>query len=378
MALVINDRVKETSTSTGTGTFDLDGAVTGFDTFVTGIADGNTTYYAIFHQGTTEWEVGLGTVTDATPDTLARTTVLTNSDGNTSQVTFSAGTKDVFCTLPASKAVYLDASGNPVGAIASLVADTSPQLGGDLDLNSQNLDFPTVANISDCLDEDDMSSDSATKLATQQSIKAYADAQGETFPTFTSTTPSTVTNDLTSLVIAGTNLGSSGIPAVEFQASTGVITAASSVVRDSTTQLTVGCTLPDDGTYFIRIELNNGLAVRSTTAVLTVSDAPVWTTGAGSLGTIAGNFSGTVATVAATGDTVAYTETTDVLENASLANCSLNSSTGVISTTDFGGSDTEATTFTFTLRAKDAQDQTADRIFTLSSSYGATGGGQFN
>ena len=223
-----------------------------------------------------------------------------------------------------------------------------------------------------------MSSDSATKLATQQSIKAYADAQGETFPTFTSTTPDTVPNDLTSLVIVGTNFGSSGIPAVEFQASTGVITAASSVVRDSSTQLTVGCTLPDDGTYFIRIELNNGLAVRSTTAVLTVSDVPVWTTGAGSLGTIAGNFSGTVATVAATGDTVAYTETTDVLENASLANCSLNSSTGVITTSDFGGSDTEATTFTFTLRATDAQAQTADRIFTLTSSYGATGGGQFN
>ena len=100
-------------------------------------------------------------------------------------------------------------------------------------------------------------------------------------PTFTSTTPSTVTNDLTSLVIVGTNFGGSGIPAVEFQASTGVITAASSVVRDSATQLTVGCTLPTDGTYFIRIELNSGLAVRSTTAVLTVSDAPVWTTGSG-------------------------------------------------------------------------------------------------
>jgi len=199
-----------------------------------------------------------------------------------------------------------------------------------------------------------------------------------TYPTFTSTTPDIVTNDLTSLVIAGTNFGSSGIPAVEFQASTGVITAASSVVRDSTTQLTVGCTLPTDGTYFIRIELNNGLAVRSTTAVLTVSDAPVWTTGAGSLGTIAGNFSGTVATVAATGDTVAFTETTDVLENATLANCSLNSSTGVITTSDFGGSDTEATLFTFTLRATDAQAQTADREFTLTSSYDMDGGGQFN
>ena len=378
MALVINDRVKEQSTSTGTGTIDLDGAVTGFEGFVAGIGDTNTTYYTIFNQGTTEWEVGVGTVTDATPDTLARTTVITNSLGNTDKIRFGGETADVFCTLPASKAVYLDASGDPVGAIASLVADTSPQLGGDLDLNSKNLDFPTVPNISDCLDEDDMSSDSATKLATQQSIKAYADAQGETFPTFTSTTPSTVTNDLTSLVIAGTNFGSSGIPAVEFQASTGVITAASSVVRDSTTQLTVGCTLPDDGTYFIRIELNTGLAVRSTTAVLTVSDAPVWTTTAGSLGTIAGDFSGTVATVAATGDTVAYTETTDVLTNASLANCSLNSSTGVITTSDFGGSSTEATTYTFTLRATDAQAQTADRIFTLTSSFEATGGAQFN
>ena len=197
-------------------------------------------------------------------------------------------------------------------------------------------------------------------------------------PTFTSTTPSTITNDLTSLVIVGTNFGSSGIPAVEFQNSTGVITAASSVVRDSATQLTVGCTLPTDGTYFIRIELNNGLAVRSSTAVLTVSDAPVWTTEAGSLGTIAGNFSGAVATVAATGDGVEFTETTDVLENASLANCSLNSGTGVITTSDFGGSSEDATTYTFTLRATDAQAQTADREFTLTSSFGSTGGGQFN
>ena len=196
-------------------------------------------------------------------------------------------------------------------------------------------------------------------------------------PTFTSATPSTVTNDLTSVVIVGTNFGSSGIPAVDFQASTGVITAASSVVRDSTTQLTVGVTLPTDGTYYIRIELNNGLAMRTTNTELTVSDAPVWTTEAGSLGTIAGNFSGTVATVVATGDTVTFTETTDVLENATLANCTL-SSGGVITTTDFGGDDTVSTLFTFTIRATDAQLQTADREFTLTSSYGASGGGQFN
>jgi hypothetical protein len=104
MALVINDRVKESSTTTGTGTFDLAGAATGFEGFVAGIGTGNTTYYTIFNQGTTEWEVGRGTVTDATPDTLARTAVISSSNGDAA-VDFAAGTKDVFCTLPASKAV---------------------------------------------------------------------------------------------------------------------------------------------------------------------------------------------------------------------------------------------------------------------------------
>jgi len=104
MALVVNDRVKETSTTTGTGTFDLAGAATGFQTFVAGVGDTNTTYYAIFNQGTTEWEVGLGTVTDAATDTLARTTLISSSTG--SAVSFTSGTKDVFCTLPASKAVF--------------------------------------------------------------------------------------------------------------------------------------------------------------------------------------------------------------------------------------------------------------------------------
>ena len=82
--------------------------------------------------------------------------------------------------------------------------------------------------------------------------------------------------------------------------------------------------------------------------------------------------------MAATGDTVTYSETTNVLENASLAKCSLNSSTGVISSTDFDNNSGTARTHTFTIRATAAQGQTADREFTLTSSYGATGGGQFN
>mgnify|MGYP003651335516 FL=1 len=114
MALVLNDRVKETSTTTGTGVFSLAGAVSGFEGFVVGIGNSNTTYYAIFNGGTDEWEVGLGTIADASPDTLTRTTVITSSNSDNA-VNFTSGTKDVFCTLPASKAVYLNAAGDAVG-----------------------------------------------------------------------------------------------------------------------------------------------------------------------------------------------------------------------------------------------------------------------
>ena len=151
MALVINDRVKETSTTTGTGTLNLSGAVTGFETFVAGIADGNTTYYAIVNRDADEWEVGLGTVTDASTDTLARTTVITSSNSD-SATDFSAGTKDVFCTLPASKVVFEDASSDVTlpndlilgsdSAVLKFGADSDTTLthtdGTGLTLNSTN------------------------------------------------------------------------------------------------------------------------------------------------------------------------------------------------------------------------------------------------
>ena len=106
-ALIVNDRVKETSTTTGTGTISLAGAETGFETFVSGIGDSKQTYYTIFNNGTTEFEVGIGTVTDASPDTLSRDTIISSSNSDNA-VDFSAGTKIVFCTLPASKAVIKD------------------------------------------------------------------------------------------------------------------------------------------------------------------------------------------------------------------------------------------------------------------------------
>jgi phage baseplate assembly protein gpV len=108
MALVLNDRVRETTTTTGTGAVSLGGAVSGFETFAAGIGNSNTVYYAIVHRTAAEFEVGLGTL-DGDSSDLTRTTVISSSNSD-SAVNFASGTKDVFCTLPASKAVFEDAN----------------------------------------------------------------------------------------------------------------------------------------------------------------------------------------------------------------------------------------------------------------------------
>ena len=136
MALVINDRVKETSTTQGTGDITLAGAATGFITFNSGIGTSNTTYYTIFEPGTNNFEVGLGTLSAST--TLQRDTVLSNSAGNTSKINFNSGgtsTLDVFCTMPASKAVIEDASNNvtlandlTVGALLKMPTNTANKI----------------------------------------------------------------------------------------------------------------------------------------------------------------------------------------------------------------------------------------------------------
>jgi len=102
MAFVLADRVRETTTTTGTGTISLGGAVTDYQSFAA-IGTGNVTYYTIAGTGTNEWEVGIGTYTSA-GTTLSRTTVLASSNAG-ALVNFSAGTKDVFCDYPAGRAV---------------------------------------------------------------------------------------------------------------------------------------------------------------------------------------------------------------------------------------------------------------------------------
>ena len=200
------------------------------------------------------------------------------------------------------------------------------------------------------------------------------------FPTITSISPDTITNAATSITITGTNFIS--VPFVDaINASTGAITQANSVTYNSSSSITANFTLTTDGTYYIRVENNDGLAVRSTTALLTVSDAPTWSTAAGSLGTIAAGEAVSLSVSATSDSTVAYSETTSVLTSnadtpASTMNLSLNSSTGAITGT--APSTTSETTYNFTLRATDQEAQTADRAFSITISVGITEGMQFN
>ena len=188
---------------------------------------------------------------------------------------------------------------------------------------------------------------------------------GETKPTISSISPSVIENTQTSVTIAGTNFVS--VPTVEAIGSTGAIVRADEVSFSSSTSIVAKFTLPVDGTYFVRVENNDGNAVRSSSALLTVSDAPAWTTSAGSLGSNAAGSSVSY-TVAATG------ATSFALQSGSLpGGVSLNTSTGVISGTESGA--TSETTYSFTIRATDAQGQTADRAFSITITVGINNSG---
>ena len=125
MALVLADRVKETTTTTGTSDFALGGAVSGFQTFSAGVGNSNTTYYSVALGS--DWEVGLGTLS-SDGLTLARTTVLQSSNSDT-KVSFAAGSKDVFVTYPADKAVLSDSSQTLTNKTLTSPTLTTPILG---------------------------------------------------------------------------------------------------------------------------------------------------------------------------------------------------------------------------------------------------------
>ena len=191
---------------------------------------------------------------------------------------------------------------------------------------------------------------------------------GETKPTITNISPSVIENTQTAVTITGTNF--IAVPTVEAINTSGSITRADTVSFTNATTIVANFTLPVDGTYFIRVENNDGNAVRSGTAILTVSDAPGWTTAAGSLGSNAAGSSVSY-TVAATNAT-SFAKTSGTFPGG----VSLNTSTGVISGTESGA--TSETTFSFTIRATDAQGQTADRAFSITITVGINNSGQFN
>ena len=200
---------------------------------------------------------------------------------------------------------------------------------------------------------------------------SWVDAQ-ETKPTVANVSQTIAPATATTISITGTNFVS--VPQVEFVKTDGSVTVANSITFTNATTLSVNVTLAS-GNYFVRVENPDGNAGRSTNNILTASTAPTFTTNAGSLGTFAGNFSGTLFTLQGSSDSsITFSE---VGSNLSGANVTL-SSAGVLATTDFGGSSTSATQYNFTARITDAEGQTVDRAFSLTSSFGATGGGQFN
>jgi hypothetical protein len=194
---------------------------------------------------------------------------------------------------------------------------------------------------------------------------------GETKPTIGSISPTVITNAATAVTITGTNFIS--VPQVEAISSTGAITAADSITYTSATQVVATFTLPTDGTYFLRVENNDGNAARSGSALLNVSDEPAWVTSAGSLGSFAGGSAIATQTLTCT-DAVSFTVSPSPIATG------LTFATGVGSCTITGTQTqhTSATTSNFTVTATDAEGQTSPRAFSMSWTFGASGGGQFN
>ena len=195
---------------------------------------------------------------------------------------------------------------------------------------------------------------------------------GETKPTVTGISPSVITNDATNITITGTNFVS--VPTVEAISSTGAITRANSVTFSSATSIVANFTLATDGTYFIRVENNDGLAVRTGSALLTVSDLPAWTTSAGSLGSFAAGASFGTINLTAT-DSTSMSKTSGTFPGGMTLN-SGGSGTSTLTGTESGA--TAETTYSFTIRATDAEGQTADRAFSITITVGINNSGQFN
>jgi len=319
----------------------------------------------------------------------ANQTTFTGADTAGNTLAYDAGFADVYLngvrlsasdiTITSGTSVVL-ASGAAVGDIIDIVGygtfNVAAINASVINAGTINIDrLPSITNakLAGSIENAKLSNSAITINGSAVSLGG-AVTVGETKPTVANVSQTIAPATATTITITGTNFVS--IPQVDFiNGSTGAVTRANTVSFTSATSLSVNCTIAT-GNYYVRIENPDGNAGRSTNNIITASVAPTWTTSTGALGTFAGNFSGTLATVAGTSDsTVAFSETTSVLTGAGVT---LNTSTGALTTTDFGASSTTPTTYNFTLRLTDAEGQTADRAFSMTSSFGATGGAQFN
>lgn len=287
---------------------------------------------------------------------------VTGADANGSTLAYDAGFADVYVNgVRMSSADITITSGTSVVFASALTNADVVDIVAYGTFNVAAIDASSIT--SGTLNIDRVADGSITnaKLATPFVL---------TNPTISGVTPSAVTNSATDIVITGTNFVIT--PTVEFHSTTGAVYYPNTVTRNSATQLTVNATLAVDGTYFVRVENPDGLAGRSSTALLTVSDAPTWSTASGSIGSLAAGGTASFAIAATSDSAVTYS----IASGALPGGLSLNTSTGAITGTESGT--TAETTYNFTARAADAELQTADRAFTITVTVGINNGIQFN
>ena len=253
MALVLNDRVLETCTSPGTGAVTLLGASTGFQSFSTGVGNGNTCYYCIADQGGANWEVGLGTFSSV-PDTLTRTTPLAGSSAT--PVNFSSGNQNVFVTYPAEKKVILDASGNvtALGTVSSGTwhGSTVEVAYGGTGVTTSTGSGSVVLSNSPALTTPNLGAPSAVTLTNATGLPLTTGVSG-ILPTAN----------------GGTNLSS--------------FTSGGAVYATSTSALTTGTLPVTAGGTGVTTSTGTGSVVLSTSPTLTTPSVHVATLGAGTV-----------------------------------------------------------------------------------------------
>ena len=306
--------------------------------------------------------------------------------------------------------------------LTDIIGDTSPQLGGNLDVKAREINTSTTnGNIilgphgTGMIEVKGNTNGGTIKLNCENNshgvkIKSPPHSAAQDY---TLTLPSSITNNYylktdgdgnlsfaavpvetkptvanvaqtippataTTINITGSNFVT--IPIVEFIKTTGAITRPNSVSFTNTTTLSVNVTLAT-GSYHVRIENPDGNAGRSTNNILTASTAPTFSTSAGSLGSVSAGASVSIDVDGSSDSTVAFSETTSVLTSnantpAATMNLTLNSGTGVITGT--APSPTASTTYNFTLRLTDAESQTVDRAFSITAEVGMANSAQFN